>query len=91
MFDVSQFNRKVMTQAPSAAVSMPPPTQQCLAVEMLSKTESISRMADQHGVSSKFPYQQKEKATETLEKAYALPSQESEVLFYPPVTHSLLY
>ena len=80
-----------MTQAPSAAANMPPPTQQRLVVEMLSKTESISRMADQQGLSRKFLYQKKVNATETLEKAYALPSQESEVLFYPPVTHSLLY
>ncbi len=80
-----------MTQAPSAAASMPPSTRQRLAVDMLSKTESVSRMADQHEVSRKFLYQQKEKATEALEKAFALPSQESEVLFYLPVTHAWLY
>ena len=34
---------------------------------MLSKTESVSRMAEQHEVSRKFLYQQKENATEALE------------------------
>ena len=80
-----------MTQAPSVASSLPPATRQQLAVDMLSKTESVSRMAEQHEVSHKFLYQQKEKATEALEKVFVLPSQESEVLFYSQVTHSWLY
>ena len=80
-----------MTEAPSVASSLPPATRQQLAVDMLSRTESVSRMAEQHEVSRKFLYQQKEKATEALEKAFALPSQESEVLFYLPVTHAWLY
>ncbi|MGK7908475.1 MAG: hypothetical protein AB4040_14805 [Synechococcus sp.] len=58
---------------------------------MLSKTEPVRHLADKHEVSRKFLYQQKEKATEALEKAFALPSRESEVLFYLPVTHAWLY
>ena len=80
-----------MTQLPSVAASLPPATRQQLAVEMLSKTEPVSHLADKHEVSRKFLYQQKEKASEALEKAFALPSRESEVLFYLPVTHSWLY
>ena len=80
-----------MTHSPSVASSLPPATRQQLAVDMLSKTESVSRMAEQHEVSRKFLYQQKEKATEALEKAFSLPSQESEVLFYLPVTHAWLF
>ena len=80
-----------MIQSPSVASSLPPATRQQLAVDMLSKTESVSRMAEQHEVSRKFLYQQKEKASEALEQAFALPSRESEVLFYLPVTHTWLY
>ena len=80
-----------MSQAPSVAASLPPSTQQHLAVEILSKTVPVSHLADQNEVSRKFLYQQKEKATEALEQAFALPSRESEVLFYLPVTHAWLY
>ena len=80
-----------MSQAPSVAASLPPSTRQHLAVEMLSKTVPVSHLADQNEVSRKFLYQQKEKATEALEQAFALPSRESEVLFYLPVTHAWLY
>ncbi len=70
---------------------MPPAFRQSLAVEMLTNTEPVSHIAEQHQVSRKFLYQQKQKATEALEKAFALPSQDSEVLFYLPVTHSWLF
>ena len=80
-----------MLQTPSVAASLPPATRQRLAVEMISKTEPVSHLADKHEVSRKFLYQQKEKATEALEKAFALPSRESEVLYYLPVTHAWLY
>ena len=78
-----------MTEPPSVAASLPPASRQSLAVEMLSKTEPVSHIAEQHQVSRKFLYQQKQKASEALEKAFALPSRESEVLFYLPVTHSV--
>ena len=80
-----------MPQASSAAANMPPSTRQRLAVEILSKTEPVSHIADKHEVSRKFLYQQKEKATEALEQAFALPSRESDVLFYLPVTHAWLH
>ncbi|MGK7913243.1 MAG: hypothetical protein AB4050_17455 [Synechococcus sp.] len=81
----------MVDQPPSAAASMPPATRQRLAVEILSKTEPVSHIADKHEVSRKFLYQQKEKATEALERAFALPNRESDVLFYLPVTQAWLH
>lgn len=59
-----------------------------LSIQALSRSEPISGLARQHGVSRKFVYQQAAKATEALEDAFAPSSGEEDVLFYLPVTKS---
>ena len=81
-----------MSQASSVAASLSPTTRQHLALKVLSNSKPLSHIAEQHEVSRKFLYQQKEKATEALERAFTLPtSQEPEVLFHLPVTHAWLH
>ena len=57
-----------MSQTPSVAASLTPASRHRLAVEMPCKTDSVSHIADNHTVSRKFLYQQKQKATEAFEK-----------------------
>ena len=80
-----------MPQASSVAANLRPEARQELALKTLSKREPLSHIAEEHQVSRKFLYQQKQKATEALERAFTAPSHEPEVLFYLPVTHSWLH
>src|SRR5436305_4531080 len=51
--------------------------------------QSISRLAEQHQVSRKFVYQQRDIAHAALERAFApVPDDKERVLFYLPVTRS---
>ena len=76
----------------AVAATLSPTTRQHLALEMLSQPESVTRLAQEHHVSRKFLYQQKEKATTALSQTFAPPNKEngSEVLFHLPVTHAWL-
>jgi len=51
-----------------------------LAIEVLSKTEPISRLAAQHQVSRKFLYQQGHKANEALDATFSAATDEREAL-----------
>lgn len=75
----------------SVAASLPPVSRKRLAIEVLSKAEPISHLAAQHQVSRKFLYQQGDKADEALEEAFAPCPDNSEVLFYLPVTKTWLF
>ena len=72
----------------SVAAALPPETRKQLALRVLSRTESVTQLAQEYQVSRKFAYQQKQKAIEALERAYASSSSDetSKVLFYLPVT-----
>ena len=62
-----------------------------LAVQALSRTESITMLAERHGVSRKFIYHQAEKGTQALKDVLESPSlDDDEVLFYLPVTRAWL-
>ncbi len=75
----------------SVAATLPPTERQHLAIRVLAHTEPVSQLAREYQVSRKFAYQQKQKAVEALERAYASPSTEtSEVLFHLPVTQDWL-
>jgi hypothetical protein len=53
--------------------------------------QSVSHLAQRHRVSRKFVYQQRDIALDALEQAFApRPDHQEEVLFYLPVTRSLL-
>jgi len=70
-----------MSQPMSVAASLPPAARK--AIEVLSKTEPISRLAAQHQVSRKFLYQQGHKANEALDATFSAATDEREVLFCP--------
>lgn len=80
-----------MSQPQSVAANLPPAARKNLAIEVLSKTEPISHLAEQHQVSRKFLYQQGHKADKALEEAFSFSNNEQEVLFYLPVTQTWLF
>ncbi len=77
-----------MSQSSSVASTLPPPKRKQLAIEVLSKAEPVTHMAAREQVSRKFIYQQKQKAESALEQAFAPTPEDSEVLFYLPVTET---
>jgi len=73
------------------AKAMEPRQRQGLALQALTDTQTVSRLAWQHEVSRKFVYQQVAKAEEALDNAFS-PDDPAEdgVLFYLPVTKAWL-
>jgi hypothetical protein len=61
-------------------------TRQQIAVSALSGNENISSLSRNHGTSRKFIYAQKSKATIAIADAFSDKKEDSEVLFYIPVT-----
>jgi len=60
---------------------------QQLAVQVLARTEPVTKLAERHGVSRKFVYHQADKGAQALEQAFeSSRSNDKEVLFYLPVT-----
>jgi len=60
-----------------------------LAIEVLSKTEPISRLAAQHQVSRSST--NRGKANEALDATFSAATDEREVLFYLPITKTWLF
>jgi len=72
---------------PCPAKLLEPQQRQALAVQALSGSQSIARLAAEHEVSRKFVYQQASKASQALEEAFTpAATAEDQVLFYIPVT-----
>jgi len=67
----SAANAQAFCRRTSAAARLGAAERTGLAVQALAGSEPIARLADRHDVSRKFVYQQKAKATETLEQAFA--------------------
>jgi hypothetical protein len=63
---------------------------QTLALDALSGQAAITELSQQHQVSRKFIYQQKDKAQDALDDAFASSSDEEQILFYLPVTKAWL-
>ena len=80
-----------MSQPTSVAASLPPTQRKNLAINVLARTEPISRLAARHQVSRKFVYQQVHKANGALDEAFNPDPDDREVLFYLPVTKSWLF
>ena len=70
----------------SAAAGLLPEQRKNLSVEVLAKTQSVSHLADNLGVSRKFVYKQATKASEALQDAFAPSVRDQSVLFDFPVT-----
>ena len=75
-----------MSPSVSVAASLPPDIRKHLAIQVLSKTEPVSRLAAREQVSRKCLYQQKHKAEQALDETFAESTDDQEVLFYLPVT-----
>jgi hypothetical protein len=67
-----------------------PSQRQDLALQVLSRSQPVSELAGEHGVSRKFLYHQADKAHKALEEAFDPPPDEAEVLFFLPVTRAWL-
>ena len=80
-----------MSPALAVAASLSPDIRQDIGIQVLSRTEPISRIADKHQVSRKFIYQQGDKAQRSLDASFAPIPANDEVLFHLPVTKNWLY
>jgi len=77
--------------AHSSAAAMSSIERKALAVKALAGNEPIASLSRAHGVSRPFIYGQKSKAQAALDEAFDRPANDDdEVLFYLPVTKSLL-
>lgn len=61
-----------------------------LAIQAMSDSANINRLASEHQVSRKFIYQQKDKARIALDEAFAATAPDDAVLFHLPVTKTWL-
>jgi hypothetical protein len=57
-----------------------------LSLQVLAKTDPVTLLAQSHGVSRKFLYQQAAKAQQALDKAFDPMRPDKEVLYYLPIT-----
>ena len=80
-----------MSPSPSVAASLPPDIRKDIAIQVLSRSEPVSHLAEQHQVSRKFIYQQGQKAQQALDESFASAPADDEVLFYLPVTQNWLF
>ena len=80
-----------MSQPLSVAASLSPDIRQDIGIQVLSGSQPISHLADQHQVSRKFVYQQGDKAQQALDESFAPSQANDEVLFHLPVTKNWLY
>ncbi|MEM7347653.1 MAG: hypothetical protein AAF485_25750 [Chloroflexota bacterium] len=80
-----------MSPSPSTAASLSSDIRQAIALKMLSKSERVSHLAEQHQVSRKFVYQQGRKAKQATDESFAPSQNNTEVLFYLPVTQTWLF
>ena len=64
---------------------------QRLALQVLTRSEPVTELAERHQVSRKFLYQQADKGTQALEQAFQPPApMDDDVRFYLPVTKAWL-
>jgi hypothetical protein len=77
-------------QAKNKTQQIDPITRQQIGVSALAGKESISGLSRQHDTSRKFIYAQKDKVSSALDDAFSENKDDSEVLFYIPVTKAWL-
>ena len=80
-----------MSPSISVAISLPPSIRKDLAIQVLTKAKPVSHLAAQHQVSRKFLYQQRHRANEALDEAFAESTDDKAVLFYLPITQNWLF
>ncbi len=70
-----------MNRCGSVAARLPKSERLDLAVRALANSESITDLAGEHGVSRKFVYEQRGKASAGLDEAFAMDASDEEGLF----------
>ncbi|WP_170944142.1 hypothetical protein [Leptolyngbya sp. BC1307] len=80
-----------MSPALSVAASLSPDVRKDIGIQVLSRSEPVSHIADKHQVSRKCIYQQGDKAQRSLDESFSPFRGDDEVLFHLPVTKSWLY
>jgi len=79
-----------MDRSVGAAARLPESARRDLAIQALARSETVSDLAAQHGVSRKFVYQQTHRARVALEDAFVSAVPDHEVLFELAVTKAWL-
>ena len=79
-----------MDRSVGAAARLPESDREKLAILALARSETVSDLAAQHGVSRKFVYAQQHKARSALDDAFASATAEDDVLFELVVTKAWL-
>jgi hypothetical protein len=74
----------------SVAARLGPAARKELSLRVLGRTESVTGLAQSHGVSRKFLYQQAAKASDAIDEAFEPSAKNNQVLFYLPVTKNWL-
>ena len=74
-----------MPPALSIAASLSPEIRKDIALEVLTQSQPITHLANEHQVSRKFIYEQGDKAQQALDEAFADAQDEHQVMFYLPV------
>ncbi len=70
----------------STASSLGPNQRKQLALNVLQRTQPVSHLAQDNGVSRKFLYQQAAKASEGLDQTFAPSAKGEDILFYLPIS-----
>ena len=80
-----------MGQNSSVAANFKPERRKQLFIEMQSSPQTVTAIAKREGVSRKFLYQQQQKGNKALEKGFNQPKEESEILYWIPVTKQWIF
>ena len=80
-----------MGQNSSIAANLKPEQRKQLFIEMQSSSQTVTAIANREGVSRKFLYQQQQKGNQALEKGFNQPKDESEILYWLPVTKKWIF
>ena len=80
-----------MSQNSSVAANLKPEQRKQLFIEMQSSPQTLTAIAKKKGVSRKFLYQQQQKGNEALEKEFNQPKDESDILYWIPVTKNWIF
>ena len=80
-----------MSHNSSVAASLNPEQRKQLFIEMKSSAQTVTEIAKREGVSRKFLYQQQQKGNEALELGFNKPKEESDILYWLPVTKNWIF
>ena len=80
-----------MTQNLSIAAKLNPKQRKKLFLEMQSSDQTITAIANREGVSRKFLHQQRKKGYQALEKGFNQAKEESDILYWMPVTKQWIF